>query len=466
MALPPWMIVQGAHPLPPLSAARLHVLGIGGRGLAPLAAAAANLGADVTGCDVAGFELSTALLREAGIAVAGGQSAAHIDDDRHLVVTASARTDDPEVESARRAGRLHRRMDLTAAIAAQRPGLGVSGSHGKGTVAALATAAAREGGLDPLMVIGVHAAELGGSFRAGSGPSVLEIDESDQAAHFVTCDVATVTNLDDDHPHLNVGVSDTAVSVAGFVANARRHVILGPSPRREALARHASVPIWRIGVDVAARVVGRRDTGFVVGISGPDGEQVEALIRLVGPETATNAALAYASARALGADADAAARGLEAIDRLDRRLEPLGCHRGVWVYDDFGGKHPANVRGGVLALRRRHPGARIIAIFEPVFAAMIKRWGWRYARALRLADAAIVLPTVEHPDYPPTDDAALANWFRQPGSAIAGCATADDAAVMAASDARPGDVIVGFMQMTQNGRDLGAAVIGALGAPA
>ena len=466
MPLPPWMIVQGAHQLPPLDAARLHILGIGGRGLAPLAAAAAYLGSDVTGCDVAGFELSTALLRDAGIALQSGQDPAHIDGDRHLVVTASARTDDREVEAARRAGRLHRRMDLTAAIAAERPGLGVSGSHGKGTVAALAAAAAREAGLDPLMVIGVHAAELGGSFRAGSGPSVLEIDESDQAADFVACDVATITNLDDDHPHLNVGVGDTAESVAGFVSNARRHVILGPSPRREALARHASVPVWRIGVDVTARVVARRDTGSVVEINGPDGERVEAQIRLVGPQTATNAALAYASARALGADAGAAARGLEAIDRLDRRLEPLGCHGGVWVYDDFGGKHPANVRGGVLALRKRHPGARIIAIFEPVFAAMIRRWGWRYARALQLADAAIVLPTVEHPDYPPTDDRMLVNWFRQPGSTITGCSTPDAAARMAARDARPGDVIVGFMQMTQNGRDLGAAVIDALGASA
>ncbi len=467
MPLPSWMIAQEAHPLPPLPGARLHVLGIGGRGMAPLAAAAASLGADVTGCDSAGgFPESESLLNAAGIAIERGQAPSHVDDGRLLVPTSSARGDLPEVTAARAAGRLHRRMDLTAAIAAARPGVGVTGSHGKGTVSALATSAALAAGLDPMAILGVHTPQLGGSFRAGSGPSILEVDDSDLAADFVACDVAVVTNLDDDHPHLDVSVGEAAGPIAGFVANARRRVILGPSPRRDALARHARAPVWRIGVDVRARVTGQREAGSVVRIIGPDGERVEALIRLVGPATATNAALAYAAARALGADAEAAAAGLASIDRLYRRLEPLGCHRGVWVYDDFGGKHPAAVRGGILALRRRHGGARIIAIFEPVFAAMIRRWGWRHARALKLADVAIVLPTVEHVDYPSTADPALAEWFREPGEPILGCGSAAEAARVAAGHARSGDVIVGFMQLATHGRELGAAVIDALCGPA
>lgn len=460
------MIGQEAHPLPPLAGARLHLLGIGGRGLAPLAAAAASLGADVTGCDPGGFPFSGVLLRDLGIVPDTRHDPAHLDDGRELVATASARTDDPEVEAARSAGRLHRRMDLTAAVMAARQGVGVSGSHGKGTVAALAAASARAAGLDPMPVLGVHVAELGGAFHAGSGPSVVEVDGSDLAAHFVACDVATVTNLDDDHPHLPVSVAEEAASVGGFVERARTHVILGPSPRRELLARRARVPVWRIGVDVAARVVAQRDEGAVVRIDGPEGERVEALVRLVGPATATNAALAYASARALGAGAEAAAHGLAAIDRLDRRLEPLGRHRGVWVYDDFGGKHPAAVREGLLALRRRHPRARVIAVFEPLFGATIRTWGWRYARALRLADVPIVLPTMEHPDYPSTSDPALRDWYLQCGDGVLSAASQAEAASLAAERARPGDVVVGFVQMTRRGTDLAAAIIAALDHPA
>ncbi len=453
-----------AHPLPALDGARLHVRGIGGRGLAPLAAAAKYLGADVTGCDPRGQPQMRALLRSAGIRQQALHDPAHLDDGRALVATASAPAGDPEIEAARASGRLHRRMDLTAAVLAARPGLGVTGSHGKGTVAALAAGAARAAGLDPMTVLGVDAPQLGGAFHAAPGPAIVEVDGSDLAAHFVTCDVATVTNLDDDHPHIPVTVAEDAASVAGFAANARTHVILGPSPRRELIARSARVPVWRIGVDVVARVMGQRDGGVVVRIAGPDdGERVEALVRLVGPATSTNAALAYASARALGADPEAAAHGLSAIDRLDRRLEPLGRHRGVWVYDDFGAKHPAAVRGGLIALRRRHPGSRVIAVFEPLFSATIRTWGWRYARALRLADLPIILPTVEHPDYPATDDPAVHDWFREIGDAVVRRESHAAAARLAARRARPGDVIVGMVQMNQRGVDLRKAVIAALG---
>jgi len=310
----------------------------------------------------------------------------------------------------------------------------------------------------------VDAPQLGGAFHSAPGPAIVEVDGSDLAAHFVTCDVATVTNLDEDHPYMPVTVAEEAASVAGFVANARTHVILGPSPRRELIARSARVPVWRIGVDVTARVARQRDEGTVVRIEGPDdGERVEALVRLLGPATSTNAALAYASARALGADPEAAAHGLSAIDRLDRRLEPLGRHRGVWVYDDFGAKHPAAVRGGLLALRRRHPRARIIAVFEPLFGATIRTWGWRYARALRLADLPIILPTVEHPDYPATDDPALCDWFRAIGGAATASATPAAAARLAARRAKTGDVIVGLVQMNQRGVELRELVIAALG---
>src|SRR6478672_7373840 len=128
------MIAQVAHPLPPLSTARLHVLGIGGRGLAPLAAAAAALGADVTGCDPGGHAHTAELLSAHGIPVARGHAVAHLASGRSLVATASAPRDAPEVAAAAAAGRLHRRMDLTAAVMAARPGVGVVGSHGKGTV--------------------------------------------------------------------------------------------------------------------------------------------------------------------------------------------------------------------------------------------------------------------------------------------------------------------------------------------
>ncbi len=438
-------------------------MGVGGRGLAPLAGAASFLGAEVSGCDTGGFRYARDLVNEAGIAIQVGHDPAHLDDGSRLVVTASARADNDEVVAALKKGRLHRRMDLVAGIMAERPGLGVCGSHGKGTVTALAAGAALEYGLDPLIVVGADAPDLGGALRLGSGPSVMEVDDSDLAAHFVACDIAVVTNLDDDHPHLPTTLTEATASVGGFVSNARELVILGPSPRQEDLAAQARAPVWRVGRELKAAIAQESPEGSLVRITGPEGERVEALIRLVGGATATNAAIAYGAARAMGVPREEAASGLSLITRLHRRLEPLGCHDGVWVYDDFGGKHPVNVAAGIAALRRRHPSARIVAIFEPVLASRIQKWGWRYSRALATADAVIILPTYQHPEYPAKKASDRPDWYSGAGGIVISSASITEAAERAASLAKPGDIIVGFLQIHQHGVELGQAVIEAIG---
>jgi UDP-N-acetylmuramate--alanine ligase len=443
------------------------VVGIGGRGLAPIAAAAQSLGARVDGCDPRGFASSLALLERQGITVRAHQDPGHLINVDAVVATASANRDSPEIAAARVAGQLHRRMDLVAAVMTERPGVGVTGSHGKGTVVALAAGAAASAGLDPLCAIGADAPALGGPFRAGAGPSFVEVDDSDLAAHFTVADVAVVTNLDYDHPHLPVTLAEAIDSVGAFVENARRAVVMGPSPRQDALARRAKVPVWRIGHDVRARAITTSGGVTHVRIYGPDGEREDAHVRLIGPKTATNAALAYAALRALGVESGAAAEGLGVVDRLWRRMEPRGIHGGVWVYDDFGGKHPANVRAGLAALRRHHPEARLIAVFEPVFATTVRKWGWRYARALASADVILVTPTFDdHPEYPRDADPTLDAWFESCGRHASQVSSVADAASASADIARPGDVIVGFFQITRSGEDFASAVIEELGAAA
>ena len=127
MPLPQWMIAQVAHPLPPLSTARLHVLGIGGRGLAPLAAAAAKHSAPTSRAATrAGTPTLRALLTDAGIrSPVGARPARTSTTGAPRGDRAGARAR-PEIAAAAAAGRLHRRMDLTAAVLAARDGLGVT----------------------------------------------------------------------------------------------------------------------------------------------------------------------------------------------------------------------------------------------------------------------------------------------------------------------------------------------------
>ena len=130
--------------------------------MAPLAIAARHLGAEVTGCDRAGQVETDAALAAAGLLYDRDHSEAHVVPGVTFVATSVAPSDAPEVLAAQEAGDVWHRTDLLARLLDVRPGVGVTGSHGKGTVTALAAAALESAGLDPLAIVGVTVPDLGG----------------------------------------------------------------------------------------------------------------------------------------------------------------------------------------------------------------------------------------------------------------------------------------------------------------
>jgi UDP-N-acetylmuramate--alanine ligase len=304
-----------------------HLFGIAGRGMTPLALAARHLGADVTGCDRGGQEETREALAAAGLVFDRDHSPSHVAPGVIFVATSVAPPDEPEVVAAEQAGGVLHRTDLLARVLEVRPGAGVTGSHGKGTVTALAAAALEAAGLDPLAVVGASVPDLGGMVRLGGGPTVAEVDDSDLSLARVATEVAVVTNLDDDHPHLPGSLSQAVEGVGEFVSKARSRVVLGPSPRRERLAAYAQTEVWRYRKDFSARTVSTGADGTRLELSGPDGSSVSALVRLLGPQTAANASLAFATAIALGADPEAAAAGLATVgsSTTSAPSTPLAC---------------------------------------------------------------------------------------------------------------------------------------------
>lgn len=428
----------------PLAGERYHLFGIAGRGMAPLAIAARHLGADIDGCDRAGFLDSLESLERAGIPVTPEHDPAHVRADTTFVATSIAPETGPEVVAAAESARYWHRTDLLAHLFRARPGAGVTGSHGKGTVTAFAAAALAEAGLDPLAVIGAAVPALGGVTRVGDGPLVAEVDDSDLSLDRVATEIAVVTNLDDDHPHLATTLRQAVTAVGDFVASARRLVILGPSPRQNELAARSHAPVWRYGIEISARVQSREGGVTRLILSAPGAADIPATLQLLGGAIEVNAALGFATAIALGADPVRAAAGLGRLDVIRRRMERLGAPDGVAVFDDFGGKHPVNVRRGLETLRRHYPHARITAVFEP-YGPYLPRWGRRYARALSLADRIVALPPAFLADY--ADAPPVAGDWHAACTAPVVIVHREAAVPTALSGNRAGDIVVFFAQI-------------------
>jgi UDP-N-acetylmuramate: L-alanyl-gamma-D-glutamyl-meso-diaminopimelate ligase len=98
---------------------------------------------------------------------------------------------------------------------------------------------------------------------------------------------------------------------------------------------------------------------------------------------------------------------LAAFRGVRRRQELIGTPRGAFVYDDFA-HHPTAVRETLAALRARHPGARLVAVFEPRSATACRRTHQDdYAKSFDLADEIVFAP-LGRSNLPPEEALDLA----------------------------------------------------------
>jgi UDP-N-acetylmuramate: L-alanyl-gamma-D-glutamyl-meso-diaminopimelate ligase len=128
------------------------------------------------------------------------------------------------------------------------------------------------------------------------------------------------------------------------------------------------------------------------------------LLPLHGRINVENALGALACARALGVPLARAGPALAGFRGVKRRQETRGEAGGVLVLDDFA-HHPTAVRGTLEAVRARHPGRRLVAVFEPrTNTSRRKVFQADYARAFDGADRVVVLAVPDEPIYSATGE--------------------------------------------------------------
>lgn len=443
-----------------VSAKHLHFFGIAGRGMTPLAILAKELGAQVDGCDRAGRHENIEFLERSEILVFREHDENHLQNNTELVITSIAPSENVEVSKARKEQRLKTRSELLGLIFESRQGIGVTGSHGKGTVTALTTAALESAGLDPLALIGVDIPYFSGVTRIGSGSLVAEVDDSDLSLRTIASDIVVVTNLDEDHPHLKITLNKAVEGIGEYVSRAHKLVILGPSPRSEKLALYSNAPVWKYGKNFGGKIEQQVQgiTEMTLWVEGHPPQKVRS--SLLTPKTEVNMSLAFAAAIAQGAHPELAARGLENITLISRRLEPIPSASQRKIFDDFGGKHPANILAGLKLLRQHFPKSRIIAVFEP-YGPYLSKWGSRYSKALSKADEVVIAPPIYLADYPGSSKASE-TWFKHSHFTHLHVASDQQHAVDLAISLSPSDEIVVFFAQIHNSKQmaLSAAEVG------
>lgn len=348
----------------------VHLIGIGGSGLSPIATVLHQRGLKVTGSDRQPSEYSR-VLEELGIQVFYGHAADNLGEADLVIVSSAVPEENVELQAARQRGiRIARRQDYLGELTAGQRTAAVAGTHGKTTTSGLLAWLLAQAGLEPGYIVGGLLPDLGSSGAAGAGDYfVIEADEYDHAFLGLRPEIGVITNIEHDHPDCFPTLADVQDAFDRFAHNVQELLLvcaddpLASQMRVEGLnnVRYGLHPQadWR-AEELRPNSAGGMD--FLVLEQG----RLHGLFRtrLPGRHNVLNALAAICAARALGVEMKVIREALVSFHGAGRRFEVLGEAQGVVVVDDYA-HHPTEIMSTLQGARLRYPDSALWAVFQP-----------------------------------------------------------------------------------------------------
>jgi UDP-N-acetylmuramate--alanine ligase len=389
-----------SEPVPAAELGRVHLIGIGGVGMAGLARIMLGRGIEVSGSETQPTPMLDEL-RALGARVELGHATSHLDGVDTVVVSTAIRPDNLElVEAGRRGVRVLHRAAALASISDQARPVAVAGTHGKTTTTALLTVALRHAGADPSFYIGGQLSDSGVNGHTGGGDVfVFEADESDGSFLCYRPHAAIITNVEPDHLDFYGAAEEVEKAFVTFADHVATDGFLLVCVDDPGSRRVAEIAAGRGG----AVVTYGEDPGADVRVCdvrpGPAGVAFDLLdegrrfgpftLAVPGAHNALNAAAAFAAGLRLGADPESLRAGLAGFSGTRRRFEYKGSAAGVRVYDDYG-HHPTELRRTLAAARQRVGDGRLVVLFQPHRYSRTAAFGPQFGPALTEADVVVL----------------------------------------------------------------------------
>ncbi len=430
---------------------RVHLLGIGGIGVSAVARILIERGFEVSGSDVRESQLTEAL-RALGARVVIGHRAENVEGAEVVVVSTAIPEDNLELVAARAAGIsvVHRAEVLNALIKDRRT-IGVTGTHGKGTVSSMVAWILDQAGHAPGFIIGALLNNYGINARDGEELFVVEVDESDRSHHEVSPDEVVCNFLELDHLNFYAGIDDIIGSMTAFLnGNDRLEVVYlnadcegNMRMRPDLKGEVVTYGVESASADVRGQIIGdgQMPTRFDVFVKGDRVGQ--AALSLPGRYNVVNACGALAVALRRGVPFEVAAQALSTYKGLENRFTIVEAG-GVWLVKDYI-SHPTGMRK-VLESARDLVSGRLISVFKPYRYTLMKYLKDEYATAFDGSDEVVIttMYAANEPPIPGVSTDSFVQNLRDAGYAVTHIPEQDDIRGWVLDNARPGDKVIFF----------------------
>jgi UDP-N-acetylmuramate--alanine ligase len=387
----------------------MHLVGIGGAGMSPLAEVLLSRGHRVTGSDRAVSEASRRL-ETIGIKVQYDHEPNLIKDAELLVYSSAVKEDNPERKYAADNGiPAIRRAEVLGDIMRSNFTVCVSGTHGKTTVTSLAGTVLTDAKMSPTVLVGGMLRSVGShAIVGGGGVVVAEADEYDRSFLAMYPSVAVITNIEADHldcyrdlddiKDAFVEFSDRVPFDGAVVACVDDEGVRSVMPRiRRSLITYGT------GDKADYRAVGIEFDGerteFGVVYKGTQ-EMGRLSIGIPGTHNVRNTLAAVAVAVETGIEFSVIADSVSKFQGVKRRFEIVGGVGGVTVVDDYA-HHPGEIKATIEAARNRGY-KRVAVVFQPHLYTRTRDFMSQFAASLSAADAVIVTDIYKAREQPIT----------------------------------------------------------------
>ena len=426
---------------------RVHLVGIGGVSMSPLAEVLQQMGLTVQGSDMTESK-TVAHLRGLGIPIAIGHNAENLGKCDFVIRTAAAPDNNPEIAGAITRGiPVYERADGWGAIMRRYPNaLCVSGTHGKTTTTSMCTHIFMAARKDPTVMIGGTLPILHSGYRVGQGDTIIaeSCEYRDSFLRFSPT-VAVILNVEADH-------LDYFQNLANIQRSFRRFAELVP-PNGYVIvnADNASAMTTVAGLDRPMLTFGLSEKAdcaaanlqwshgrpeFDILVRGEFYAHVS--LQVYGEHNVLNALAAAAAAYVLGVPGADVETGLSGFTGAERRFQRKGTFRGADVCDDYA-HHPDEIHA-LLSAAKRLDYQRVIVAFQPHTYSRTASLFDRFVEELQQADA-VVLAEIYAAREQNTLGISSADLCRKiPGAVY--CSTLEETAQKLREIARPGDLIL------------------------
>lgn len=372
----------------------IHLIGIGGSGMCPLAEILHSKGYLITGSDNNESD-PLKRIKALGIKVYMGHSPENVKNAELIVYSAAISEDNPEIVEAKKLGiPLMERSHMLGALTRRYDNvIGVCGTHGKTTVSSMITHILILNKQNPTAVIGGKLPLINSNGIAGeSDTMVCESCEFVDTFLQLSPDKAVLLNIDNDHLDYFKTMDNLVASFSKFVNMASLTFVNGDDPLCMKAVENCQYMTFGLDSknDFYAENIESGRFGFCFDVMYRGEKLTRLNMHIPGKHNIYNGLATFAACYSEGIAPNDIAKAVESFTGAGRRFEFLGEYNGFTLADDYA-HHPTEIKATLSAAKELSYN-NVIAVFQPFTFSRTALLKDEFIEALSIADKVILTP--------------------------------------------------------------------------